>query len=147
MLCGTLQPVRERGVGHAGTPEWVGILVAVVFLVGVSGGCLSNGPRERKPFPAGYINSPFIVPNGSTLYFIHAVASTRDMLTGNPEAVPVAEYLPGHQGQGGPYWWNTDIYFSRRHPDGTWSMPENLGPPSIRSIWSVVSGSTGNKPC
>jgi hypothetical protein len=80
------------------------------------------------PFPAGYIDSPFVVPDGSSLYFIHSVVSTYDILTANPDAKPVTAHLSGHQGADGPYWWNTDIYMSTRNPDGTWGEPVNLGP-------------------
>jgi len=85
--------------------------------------------KDLKRFPAGYIDSVFVVPDGSALYFIHSPASTKDILTGNPHAKPVSEFLPGHTGRGGKYWWNTDIYVSHRNPDGTWGLPVNLGYP------------------
>ena len=104
------------------------VVVILALWIGLSISC-SVDQDTLKPFPAGYIDSPFIVPDGSTLYFIHSVVSTKDILTGNPDARPVTDFLPGHQGQDGPYWWNTDIYVSHRNPDGTWGKPQNLGPP------------------
>ena len=103
------------------------VLILALFSI-FNTGCIKYN-EEPKPFPAGYIDSPYIVPDGSALYFIHSVASTKDILTGNPEAKPVTDYFPGHQGQNGPYWWNTDIYVSYRNPDGTWGKPQNLGFP------------------
>jgi hypothetical protein len=88
----------------------------------------SDGTGGLPPFPAGYIDSPFVVSDGSTLYFIHSVVSTYDIIVQNPDAQPSTPHLAGHQGAEGPYWWNTDLYLSRRNPDGTWGMPENLGP-------------------
>lgn len=90
---------------------------------------VAHDQRDKmiKPFPGGYIDSPFVVPDGSAIYFIYSVAATKDMLTGNPEAKPVAAYLEGHHAQDGDYWWNTDIYVSRSNPDGTWGRPRNLG--------------------
>jgi hypothetical protein len=81
-----------------------------------------------QPFPAGYIDSAFVLPDGSSLYFIHSVVSTLDILEQNPSAKPFTAHLPGHQSADGEYWWNTDIYVSRRNNDGTWGQPQNLGP-------------------
>lgn len=79
------------------------------------------------PFPEGWVDSPFVVPDGSALYFMHSVADLQDALSQNPEAKPTASYLPGHVGQSEETWWNTDIYVSYKNTDGTWSWPENLG--------------------
>lgn len=102
-------------------------LAALVFVL-VSTCNPAAGQEQLRPFPAGYTDSPYVVPDGSALYFIHSTASTIDMLTANPSAQPVATPLPGQQGQNGPYWWNTDIYVTYKNPDGTWSPPQNLGP-------------------
>jgi len=58
---------------------------------------------------------------------MHSVADIRDIINQNPDAKPVAEYLPGHAGRGGDYWWNSDIYVSYKNEDGSWSWPQNLG--------------------
>ncbi|NHZ72669.1 MAG: hypothetical protein GWP17_06270 [Aquificales bacterium] len=108
-------------------------LFAAIFVVYVGLACnhQPTSPDKAKGW-SGYTDSPYIVPDGTAIYFLHSVASTYDMLTANPNAKPVAEYFPGHQGQGGAYWWNTDIYVSFKNSDGTWGQPQNLGP-SINS--------------
>jgi len=133
-------------------PVWRGqmqLLIMIFLFISIIAGCGDKGGRDgrvagdtdqsdntdnqdgggqMRSFPRGYVDSPFIIPDGSAIYFLHSVASTYDMLTANPSARPVTDYLPGHQGQGGPYWWNTDIYVSYKNPDGTWGEPQNLGP-------------------
>jgi hypothetical protein len=103
----------------------IGLLLLVV-------GCTLLKPRELQPFPAGYIDSAYILPDGSAIYFLHSVVSTLEILEQNPSARPVTAHLPGHQSKDGGYWWNTDLYVSYRNPDGTWGQPQNLGP-SINS--------------
>jgi hypothetical protein len=105
-------------------------IVGIVVLVPILISACEPFPGEDllRSFPAGYIDSPYVVPDGSALYFLHSTVSTIDMLQGNPSAKPVTAYLPGHQGQNGAYWWNTDIYVIFKNPDGTWGPPQNLGP-------------------
>ena len=91
-------------------------------------GCTRPPEEGLQPFPAGYIDSAYVVPDGSAIYFIHSVVSTLDILQQNQSARPVTTHLPGHQAQAGGYWWNTDIYVSASNPDGTWGAPRNLGP-------------------
>jgi hypothetical protein len=59
-----------------------------VFLSGEDSG--NDVAQELDPFPAGYIDSPYVVPDGSALYFLHGVASTLHMLTTDPSAEPVS---------------------------------------------------------
>lgn len=91
--------------------------------------CSRTESETLPDFPEGWVDSPFITPDGSTLYFMHSVADIADILSQNPQAKPVARFLPGHVGSDGKYWWNADLYLSRRNKNGTWSWPENLGPP------------------
>ncbi len=99
------------------------IIVLLVFMFG----CTFPLKSDLQPFPAGYIDSAYIVPDGSAIYFIHSVAATLDLLQQNPSAQPVTAHLSGHQAAKGGYWWNTDIYVSMRNMDGTWGQPQNLG--------------------
>jgi hypothetical protein len=95
---------------------------------------LINAQSSLRPFPAGYIDSPYILPDGSALYFLHSVLSTYDLLHGTQDPKQVTDFLPDHQGKDGPYWWNSDLYVSYRNEDGiTWGEPVNLGP-QINSI-------------
>lgn len=91
-------------------------------------GCTLPSQNELPPFPAGYIDSAYVVPDGSAIYFLHSVVSTLQILTEDQSARPVTAHLPGHHGKSGPYWWNSDLYVSLKNPDGTWSHPQNLGP-------------------
>jgi hypothetical protein len=100
----------------------------VVFLTSIMG-CADAVPQGLQPFPAGYIDSPYVMPDESAIYFIHSVASTLDILVQNPSAQPVTPHLPNHQARKGAYWWNTDIYVSFRNTDGSWGRPQNLGAP------------------
>lgn len=70
-------------------------LITVSFATGFDKGSVS----VRKSFPAGYVDSPYVIPDGSALYFIHSVASTFDLLTRDPYPDKVADYLPGHLGE------------------------------------------------
>jgi hypothetical protein len=103
----------------------VSSLLALLLVSCVS--CGTHLKRPLKDLPSGYIDSPFVVPDGTAMYFLHSVASTFDMLTANPKARPVTKHLEGHQAKDGGYWWNTDLYVSYRNPDGTWGKPQNLG--------------------
>lgn len=87
------------------------------------------GEQQLLPFPAGYIDSPYVLPDESAVYFIQSPASTIDFITGNPDAKPVTPPLPGHQASDTGFWWNTDIYVSYRNSDGTWGQPQNVGAP------------------
>lgn len=82
--------------------QWMAVM-AVLVLILIS--ACEPSPEEDllRPFPAGYIDSPYVVPAGSALYFLHSTVSTIDMLQGNPSAKPVTAFLPGHQGQDGAY--------------------------------------------
>ncbi len=101
--------------------------MAAVLLV-FSAGCALPSKNDLQPFPAGYIDSAYVLPDGSAIYFIHSAASTLDLLQQNPSAKPATAHLPSHQAAQGPYWWNTDIYVSMRDHDGNWGQPQNLGP-------------------
>ena len=106
------------------------LLTMVAFGSSVSFSTIASAgytQADLRPFPAGYIDSPFVMPDESAIYFIHSPAATIDMLTANPEVQPVTASLPGHQASDSGFWWNTDIYVSHRSPDGTWGEPENLG--------------------
>lgn len=91
-------------------------------------GCSLFSGSPLQPFPAGYIDSAFAVPDGSALYFLHSVVSTLQILEQDLNAKPVTPHLTGHRAQEGEYWWNTDLYVSLRNPEGTWGEPRNLGP-------------------
>lgn len=110
-----------------GSKPRLAITAALGFVLAFAGGP-THGEDALRPFPAGYIDAPYVVPDGSALYFLHSAASTIDMLQGNPAARPVTRHLPGHQGRNGAYWWNTDIYVASKNPDGSWGPPQNLGP-------------------
>src|SRR5512135_1980092 len=102
------------------------VIMTAVLLV-FTAGCALSSKTDLQSFPAGYIDSAYVVPDGSAIYFIHSVAATLDILQQNPSAKPITAHLPGHQAAEGPYWWNTDIYVSMKNPDGTWGQPQNLG--------------------
>jgi hypothetical protein len=106
----------------------VGMGLAVVASLAVVAGCDSPTDTSLEPFPAGYIDSPFVVPDGSALYFLHGTGSILDLLEQNQDAQPVTDHLPGHQGSDGAYWWNTDLYVSEAVGPGVWGEPLNLGP-------------------
>lgn len=99
----------------------------IATLLASSFGCALFSGNELQPFPAGYIDSAYVVPDGSAIYFIHSVVSTLQIQTQDQSARPVTAHLPGHQATDGPYWWNTDIYVSLKNSDGTWGQPRNLG--------------------
>ena len=73
-------------------------LIAGLF-ISISG-CTLPTQNNLQPFPAGYIDSAYVVPDGSAIYFIHSVAATLDILQQNPSAKPVTAHLPGHQAAG-----------------------------------------------
>jgi len=100
----------------------------LAMLLAFTFGCTLTSKNNLQPFPAGYIDSAFVVPDGSAIYFLHSVVSTLEILTEDQSAKPVTAHLPGHQAKDGPYWWNSDIYVSLKNPDGTWAQPQNLGP-------------------
>ncbi len=104
---------------------WIVSVIAALFAF--SFGCTRSSQRDLQPFPAGYNDSAYVVPDGSAVYFIHSVVSTLQVQTQDQSAKPVTAHLPGHQAKDGEYWWNTDIYVSSKDPDGTWGQPQNLG--------------------
>lgn len=111
------------------------ILILFIFLTSCPevNNSINNTNEEKEKnnplpsFPTGWVDSPYVTPDESALYFMHSVADIVDVLNQNDNAQPVAEYLPGHHGQNGTYWWNPDIYVSYKNSDDTWSWPENLG--------------------
>lgn len=98
-------------------------LIIIIMILTVS--CSNNDPLPS--FPAGWVDSPYVIPDESALYFMHSTADIADVSSGNENAQPIAEYLPDHHGQNGTYWWNPDIYVSYKNSDDTWGWPENLG--------------------
>ncbi len=69
---------------------------------------------------AGMDQSPFIHPDGQTLYFMS----------------------DGHPGMG-----QTDLYYSRLRPDGKWGKPQNMGYPinTMANEGALVVGLSGEK--
>ncbi|HAP42790.1 MAG: hypothetical protein A2087_08265 [Spirochaetes bacterium GWD1_61_31] len=101
-------------------------LFFIVAVLTVSLGCAPAEPLQI--FPAGYLDSPYLVPDGSSLYFSHSPSALQDIMRRSPSAQPVTAPLDGHQAVDGDFWWNTDLYASSAQPDGRWSPPANLGP-------------------
>jgi hypothetical protein len=101
------------------------VLAAALAAAAIGCSLATGGPLQ--PFPAGYIDSAFVVPDGTALYFIHGVMSTLDILEQNPGSKSVTAHPDGHHASEGGYWWNTDIYCSPAEGDGTWGRPQNLG--------------------
>lgn len=69
--------------------RWIGYIATILLLLSLftayslfssilllSTTCkgVESKKEELKHFPAGYIDSPYIVPDGSLLYFIHSVS-------------------------------------------------------------------------
>ncbi|MES9968965.1 MAG: hypothetical protein ABW092_02965 [Candidatus Thiodiazotropha sp.] len=110
------------------------VLLLAYHLCGCNSG--SGGSPEPEvpevvdllPWTEGYIDSPFMVPDGTTIYFLHSPVVMLDLLNDPSTAAQEVDNLPGHQGVGTDLWWNTDLYVSTKNPDGTWTFPENLGP-------------------
>lgn len=98
---------------------------------------------QLPPFTNGHIDSPYVVPDGSALYFLQSPATPSRWFNGDiglwiengAPSTPDTQPLPGHMSAGTPMWWATDIYVSYLNEDGTWSCPANVGEP-INTIQS-----------
>lgn len=83
-------------------------------------------PLSGKNFPGGYIDSPYVLRSGKAIYFLHSPAPVKGF--GFPWADPATQPLPGHHAKDDPlFWFNSDLYVSRRNPDGSFGPPRNLG--------------------
>lgn len=109
--------------------------VALIVLASVWGfACNFGGPSyppnaiTGRDFPIGHIDSPFMMPDESAIYFPHSPVSTRGFLRWSvPWTTPASQPFPGHHGTRTLNWYNTDLYVSLRNPSGDYGRPENLG--------------------
>lgn len=104
------------------------------FLLSVLCGLLSISSQAvcadendaRRINTAGWSDSPYVTPDGQSLYFMYARYNFFPMFTLSGLPKLIGPDRPGHmQNNTNPYW-DSDIYVARRKADGTWGAPQNL---------------------
>lgn len=104
---------------------------AVALLAGALGlACAAptfpSQPLTGETFPDGYLDSPYVLPDGSAVYFLHSPSPVKGF--GFPWSSPACAPLAGHHATDQAlYWFNSDLYVSRRNRDGSFGRPQNLG--------------------
>jgi Tol biopolymer transport system component len=76
----------------------------------------------------GYEDSPFLSPDGKSLYFMYTPWSTWPVVFWGGSPVLLGPERPGHHinPEDNP-WEDADLYVSTKASNGTWSTPRNLG--------------------
>lgn len=75
----------------------------------------------------GYEDSPFLSADGQSFYFMYTPWTIWPVFFGRPPYVLGPERAGHRINPDRNPWEDSDIYVSRREPDGSWSAPEGLG--------------------
>ncbi len=95
----------------------------------------SGTPAKENEVPApsgeprinilGWTDSPYITPDGQSLYFMYSRYNFYPIFTGGQPILQVPEKAGHHNNDTNP-WDDSDLYVAHRKSDGTWGVPENL---------------------
>lgn len=84
---------------------------------------VSNG--EGRINVPGWIDSPYVTPDGRALYFMYSRYNFFPIFSGG-EPQLVTPDRPGHNNNDANPWSDSDIYVSYRQSNGSWGAPQNM---------------------
>lgn len=104
------------------------ILLSVLSLssfIAVPGAAYAASDTD-KINTAGWSDSPYVTPDGKSLYFMYARYNFFPTFTGKGPPTLLGPTRAHHQANDVNPYWDSDIYVSHRGPDGRWGSPANL---------------------
>lgn len=74
---------------------------------------------------SGWVDSPYVTPDGSALYFMYSRYNFFPIFTGGTPQLVTKSRSGHHTNDQNPFE-DSDIYVSYRQSDGSWGVPQNL---------------------
>lgn len=112
----------------SGSPVRPLVVAGLLALATLKGPLLATGILSATADAintTGYEDSPFLAPDGRSVYFMYTPWSVWPVLFYAAAPVLAGPERPMHHINRNP-WEDSDIYVSRLQADGTWSVPENM---------------------